>query len=172
MRLFRSCLLVVLLNTPITGYGGQNPDDEQPPAEPVPQPIAFSHRQHAELGMDCSICHRTTETASQAGLPDVAHCMACHDSIAADMPAIKKLAGYSSQEKPVPWERVYRVPYYVFFSHQNHRQAGFDCAVCHGNVAQQEVLKRETDISMDGCVACHQKHDAALDCHLCHALDQ
>ena len=162
----------ILLTALIAVSAAQNTEDGEPEAEPVTQPIAFSHRQHAQLGVDCSVCHRTTETASEAGLPTVSYCMACHAAVASGSPDIKKLAEYAQHEKPVPWERVYRVPYYVFFSHQNHRQAGFECAVCHGKVADHNVLKRETDISMDGCVGCHQKHDASIECHLCHALDQ
>jgi hypothetical protein len=41
--------------------------------------------------------------------------------------------------------------------------------MCHGNVAQMEVMSRTTNVTtMAGCVACHRKKEAPTGCETCH----
>ncbi|MDA2923985.1 cytochrome c family protein [Acidobacteria bacterium AH-259-L09] len=150
----------------------QDPKTKEVRSEPIPQPVAFSHKLHMQLGLQCRICHRSTEVAGSAGLPNVSDCMICHRGIAPDRPEIQKLARYAREKKSIKWLRVYQVPYYVFFSHQNHRRAGIDCSACHGKVPERDALWREKDLSMAACIECHRSHEASIECHLCHALDQ
>ena len=140
--------------------------------EPIAQPVAFSHKLHAkELALKCSVCHTKAETSTGAGLPAMSDCMICHTAIATDRPEIQKLAQYADQPEPVRWARVYRVPYWVIFGHQNHGEAGIECSECHGSVSERDVLWKEKDLSMKACVDCHQARQASTECHLCHKLD-
>ena len=95
--------------------------------------------------------------------------MGCHTSVKTDSAAIQKLAGYASAKKPVPWVRLYRIPDYVWFSHAvHHKEADIGCDVCHGPVAEREVLAKEKAARWrpawnatpagrrrNGCTVCH-----------------
>jgi hypothetical protein len=95
--------------------------------------------------------------------------MACHQTIKADSPAIQKLAEFHKNEKPVPWERIYRVPDYVWFSHElHHKEAKIACETCHGPVAERDVLAKEKPTSMASCMTCHAEMQAANECDVCH----
>ena len=37
--------------------------------QPIPQPLPFSHRSHAQLGMECSTCHTIDGRGGSAGFP-------------------------------------------------------------------------------------------------------
>lgn len=150
--------LVVLYNLPIA----------QADPEP-PQPVAFSHRQHAgERAIDCRFCHRSVDVSPVAGIPDVDLCRACHLFIAADRPETVKLAGYWEKKEPIPWVRLYDVPDHAYFPHMMHRRAGLECRACHGEVEKMELTRRVVPIKMGWCLNCHRKHGASIDCWTCH----
>jgi hypothetical protein len=69
----------------------------------------------------------------------------------------------------VPWEPVYQIADYVFFSHREHiGRAGAECADCHGPVGERDVMAKERDISMAACMDCHRVKAASLECNFCH----
>jgi hypothetical protein len=133
------------------------------------QPIPFSHKQHTAVGIKCLDCHTIKKPGFAAGYPSEAICMGCHVSIKKDSPSIQKLAEFNKTKKPVPWTKVYRVPDYVWFSHDlHHREAKIECAECHGPVAQRDVIVKEKPTSMNACMDCHAKHNASNECDVCH----
>lgn len=136
---------------------------------PPPQPIPYSHKQHIAIGLECKNCHEMADPGDFAGLPATARCMACHSEAKKDSPAIRKLAEFHREDKPVPWARVYRIPDYVFFSHKEHVTAGkVSCEACHGPVKDRDVMRKERDTSMAACMECHRSRGASLDCTYCH----
>jgi len=139
-------------------------------SEPVAQPIPFSHKQHCEKNIPCVLCHQTAATGETAGLPAAKVCMACHQSIATGSPAIRKVANYARQHKPIPWARVYRIQGFVFLSHKRHGDAKVACAACHGPVCESDVLKQEIKFSMKFCVDCHKTENVTVKCNACHTL--
>ena len=54
------------------------------------------------------------------------------------------------------------------FVHKPHIWAGVACQECHGPVAERDVLAREGDITMTGCMNCHKAKNASNDCTYCH----
>ena len=95
--------------------------------------------------------------------------MGCHATIKTGSSAIQKLAEFHKAKKPVPWVKVYRVPDYVWFSHEVHfREARVECGNCHGPVADREVIVKEKPTSMTSCMNCHEKHGASNECDVCH----
>jgi hypothetical protein len=95
--------------------------------------------------------------------------MACHAAIKADSPHIQKLAEAEKSQKPVEWVKVYKVPDYVWFSHQTHvTDAKVSCDTCHGPVAERQAIFKEKPTSMVSCMDCHAQHEAPNDCDLCH----
>lgn len=151
---------------------GQNPAGGQATLtdEPIQQPIPFSHRLHSALDLDCVVCHPGVDQKASAGLPDAEICQQCHETVATESPDIVKLKELASKQKPIEWVRIYRVPYFVFFSHASHSSG--ECRVCHGDVTQQDALKQEQEMSMLFCVECHKDSGASTECHLCHELSQ
>jgi len=137
------------------------------PAAPK-QPLPFSHKQHAGVGLKCKECHQNADPGEMMGLPAASKCMACHVEIAKDKPAIQSLKQLAASKQTIPWVRVYQIPSYVSFSHRSHLESSASCQECHGPVAEREVLWREGNITMGACMDCHRKNRASLDCALCH----
>jgi hypothetical protein len=134
--------------------------------------FAFNHKKHATLHLECSFCHQGSETASHAGFPAQQTCMACHQQIAKDNPAITKLAGAPSDARVVPDKPVYVLPDFVNFSHSRHHAAAIDCTFCHGDVWQMETVESHLAMRMKACVDCHRTKQAPVACNTCHEAFQ
>ena len=154
----------------IPGGKGIEPMEITPQPPAPAQPLPFSHRVHATAGLNCDSCHQTTNDGKQMRIPDATQCMACHQSIAKDRPAIQKLARLQKAGGRIPWVRVYHLPDFVFFSHQKHLAAKVDCAVCHGMVRNMDSMRQVKDISMMSCVNCHNLRKATVSCGQCHNI--
>lgn len=124
--------------------------------------IAFSHKRHAPLKLDCAYCHTTAKTGERASYPDVATCKLCHQQMAA-LPKQGTLA---------PARSMYMLAEFVFFSHARHRAAKIACQTCHGNVWQQDAIIQAMPMTMKACVACHKANKAKTGCKTCHELNQ
>ncbi|MFN3325297.1 MAG: PQQ-binding-like beta-propeller repeat protein [Bryobacteraceae bacterium] len=145
---------------------------EQLPAPAPVQPVPFDHKLHAGTGTKCVDCHTTAAKAERAGIPDAAQCMTCHRTVRSESPHVAAIRAFLEKRSAIPWERVYRVPDFVFFSHAKHVNGGVQCADCHGPVAEREVLAKEVSTSMDACMSCHVQRKASTDCGVCHELGQ
>jgi hypothetical protein len=94
----------------------------------------------------------------------------CHTTIAKERPAVVELAELARSNEPIPWVRVYLVTPGVTWTHRAHLQAGMQCTMCHGDVAQSDVMAQNTSVkAMGSCIACHQAHNAATTCSICHS---
>ena len=168
----RFLLLLVLL---AGGCAAARAQDAAAPsaAEPAPdQPIPFSHKKHVQVAKAaCSDCHVPSKSGAGLSLPQASTCMLCHSAIATDKPDIQRLAAIAKSGDPIPWVRVYQVPSFVQFSHKVHTASGKTCQECHGPVGERDVIAKETDISMGGCIACHTKNNAPTTCDTCHQLE-
>ena len=141
----------------------------QAPATGPVQPIPYSHALHVgKLQLKCAMCHENKDPGELMGIPAAAKCMTCHQAVKANAEPIQKLRTFFESKREIPWVRVYQIPSYVFFSHRAHTETGATCQECHGSVATSDVLKRETDISMGGCMTCHRQKKAPLNCTYCH----
>jgi hypothetical protein len=137
------------------------------------QPIPFSHKKHAgDLAMPCEFCHAPSPSGESLLIPSVSKCMSCHQTVAANSPAIQKLASYAHDHAPVPWVRVYQLPSFVNFSHKVHLDHGNTCQECHGLVAQRDQMFQEVGISMEACISCHRAKKAQTECDTCHEPQQ
>ncbi len=176
-------ILLAILLVLASRWGGP----EARAARPA-QPIAFSHALHAgQYKIDCQYCHSEARRSEYAGIPSVTRCMGCHKITAADKPEIKKLAEYLAKQEPIPWQRIYKVPEYVYFAHKPHIRAGVTCQTCHGPVETMSVVeaktgqnlandllnlvglaRRSAPLTMGWCVECHTENKASLECTTCH----
>lgn len=135
------------------------------------QPFAFNHAAHVK-GADCGLCHAGIRTGARAGIPDLNFCTGCH-AVAPGKPSVAAEAAWkkAAAGETVPWNRVYRLPSHVYFSHRRHVVlAELTCVTCHGDIAQRaeplsEPLER---LKMRDCIACHEKNKVTADCTGCH----
>lgn len=137
------------------------------------QPLPFSHNRHAQAGVECLFCHPNAARSDVAGIPSVARCVGCHQSIAVDRPAIQELAGYWERKEPIPWQPVTARSDFVFFSHQAHVLNAVSCEACHGPVGSMSQTQPVEDMDMGFCLKCHleqpeEKVARLADCLTCH----
>ncbi len=134
------------------------------------QPVAYSHKQHLALGLDCLDCHSTADTRAKATIPSVQKCMLCHAKVATDKPEVKKVAAYFNSKREIPWERVYGFPAsaLVKFQHAPHMRAKVACSTCHGDMTQAVAAQRVVNHTMGTCLSCHRQNRAPEDCTACH----
>jgi Zn ribbon nucleic-acid-binding protein len=149
---------------------GREPEALPEPSHPLPQPVAFSHKTHVQAGMQCEGCHQPVGAGEKLQIPGVAECMTCHQSVKTDSPDIQRLAQLEKNHQPLNWTRLYKLPDFVFFSHQTHLAAKVECAVCHGPVQDRDHLWQEKNVSMVGCVDCHKLRNATVTCDKCHNI--
>jgi Cytochrome c7 and related cytochrome c/Class III cytochrome C family len=159
--------------TPASGttQSSGTPTIVNPPPAPA-QPVAFSHKKHAgDTKLACNFCHEPSRSGDTLVMPQAAKCMQCHAAVATDKPDIKRIAEAAQNNQPLQWVRIYRVPSFVSFSHKTHTTAGAQCEDCHGPVAERETLSHEKDLSMGGCISCHNQKSAPTGCDTCHQLN-
>ena len=156
--------IAVLASAVAIGLLAQTPQTSAPPKQPLP----FSHKLHVAQGLKCQGCHVDPDPGEQLTFPATTKCMACHEDIATDKPAIKELTKYHNDKATIPWVRIYQNPDWVWFSHRAHLEAGAKCDRCHGAVAEREVMFKEKPITMESCMNCHRETNASNACNYCH----
>lgn len=161
------------------------------------QPIAFPHTKHAgtaqfvattgetmqALGLDCTFCHRTVATQSNAGVPAVQQCIFCHQVIGADNPLVRDepldilrrsggLADLMVDDQgrtvvaavpiktAVDWLRIHRMPDHVRFVHETHvrfliANPGAVQNVPAGSVAAAAISANTPLTASMVCSTCH-----------------
>jgi hypothetical protein len=124
---------------------------------PPPQPVPFSHRHHVSgLGLDCRYCHSAFEDSPRAGLPPTETCMTCHSQIWTGAPMLAAVRESLARHAPLVWNRVARLPDYVYFRHDIHVAKGVGCVTCHGRIDQMALSYREKPLTMGFCLDCHR----------------
>ena len=127
------------------------------------QPVPYSHKLHAgDLGMDCRYCHNFVEVSAKANIPPTQTCMNCHTLIKTGSEKLSVVRESWSNNKPIEWIRVHKLPDYVFFNHSIHLHAGIGCQSCHGTVTEMEEIMQVEPLSMGWCLTCHRSPDMYL----------
>lgn len=91
----------------------------------------------------CESCHFFREDGSYAGVPKLAQCVECHESVQGETADEATFVNdYVTPGREVPWLVYSRQPDCVFFSHAAHvKSAGMDCRTCHGDIGTSTSLK-------------------------------
>lgn len=108
------------------------------------QPFDFNHKLHNELVDEgCESCHFFREDGSYAGVPKLAQCVDCHESVQGDTEDEAIFVNdYVTPGIEVPWLVYSKQPDCVFFSHAAHvKSAEMDCKTCHGDIGNSSTLK-------------------------------
>jgi hypothetical protein len=127
------------------------------------QPIPFSHEHHAgQLGIDCRYCHSGVETSPVAGVPPTHTCMTCHSQLWTQAEMLAPVRQSLADQRPIRWQRVHRLPDYVYFDHSIHVAKGVGCSTCHGPVTEMKLMRQAEPLTMGWCLDCHRDPAAAL----------
>ena len=130
--------------------------------QPV-QPVPFSHKIHAgELGVDCRYCHNGVEKSWFSNLPGASTCMNCHSTVLKDDPRLQIVRDSATNNTPIPWVQIHKMPDYVYFNHSVHVTRGVSCVECHGRVDQMEEVRHDKPLSMSFCLECHRDPASAI----------
>jgi hypothetical protein len=121
------------------------------------QPVPFSHKHHiGGLGIDCRYCHTGVEQSAFAGMPPTSTCMTCHSELWTNAAMLAPVRNSLATSTPIRWNRVYKLPDYVYFDHSVHVRNGIGCSSCHGDVATMPLTVKATPLTMQWCLSCHR----------------
>ena len=131
--------------------------------DPISQPVQFDHRHHVgEEGIDCRYCHSQVEKAASAGYPPTSLCLNCHSQIWNKSPKLAPVRESFFTNTPIPWEKVHKLPHYVYFNHSIHVAKGVGCATCHGRVDKMAAVEKYSSLTMSWCLECHRNPEKYL----------
>lgn len=121
------------------------------------QPAAFSHKRHVDdMGLDCRLCHSGVEKTSFAGIPATDTCFMCHSQIWPNSPLVAPVRDSYATGEPIRWNRVNKLPDFVYFDHSIHISKGVSCYTCHGRVDKMTLTSKPNAFEMKFCLNCHR----------------
>jgi hypothetical protein len=121
------------------------------------QPVPFSHEHHVGgLGLDCRYCHTAVETSPVASLPPTHTCMTCHSQLYTQTAMLAPVRESLADNRPIRWNKVNRLPDYVYFDHSIHIAKGVGCTTCHGPVGTMPLMRQAAPLTMGWCLDCHR----------------
>lgn len=130
----------------------------------VAQPVAlFSHQIHVTgLQIDCRYCHYTVERTASAGMPSSATCLPCHNEAWRSGAIFAPIRASLATGRPIAWQRINRLPEYVYFNHAIHVNKGVGCETCHGRIDQMSQVRQAAPLTMSWCLNCHNQPERYL----------
>jgi len=149
-------------------FSGARPAEGEPLAD-------INHAIHLDRDLECVDCHVGVQTHAAAGVPGILICVECHEDeedTMAETPNGRRILDHILAKKQLWWPQLYKLPDHVVFSHRRHVALGkIACDTCHGDMASSTTLPDrpvEATLTMDGCMDCHTRKEAELDCFACH----
>ncbi len=123
----------------------------------INQPVPFSHVHHVgDFGLDCRYCHTGVETSPVAGIPPTHVCMTCHSQLYTQTQMLAPVRESLADNKPIHWNKVNKLPDYVYFDHSIHIAKGVGCSTCHGEVDRMPLMRQAAPLTMGWCLNCHR----------------
>jgi cytochrome c peroxidase len=82
--------------------------------------------------------------------------MTCHSQLFTNVAMLAPIRQSLAEHKPIHWNRVYRLPDYVYFDHSVHVNNGIGCSTCHGEVQTMPLIRQAVPLTMHWCLDCHR----------------
>ena len=121
------------------------------------QPVFFPHSVHADqLGIDCRYCHHDVEKSWYSNIPGPGVCMNCHNQVLATDNRLAPIRESATNNTPVPWVQIHKLPDFAYFNHSVHVNRGVSCVECHGEVHKMDEVAQAKPLSMRFCLNCHR----------------
>jgi hypothetical protein len=57
---------------------------------------------------------------------------------------------------PLEWNRIHKLPEFVYFNHSVHVNKGVGCQSCHGRVDKMPLMAKSKTLYMGWCLDCHR----------------
>jgi hypothetical protein len=131
--------------------------------DPIDQPVQFDHRHHVgDEGIDCRYCHFTVEKGPFAGIPPTSVCLNCHAQIWNKSPKLAPVRESFFADRPIVWNKVNKLPHFVYFNHSIHVAKGVGCVTCHGRIDQMPAVEKFAPLTMGWCLDCHRNPERFL----------
>lgn len=163
VRLALGALAVVAIGIPLFLWGWVRTPYITGQYDPREQPVQFDHRHHVrDDGIGCMYCHSNAWRSANAGVPPTGLCMGCHNQIWNNSPLLTPVRKAYFTGQPVRWNRVYRLPEFVYFNHAIHVNKGLGCESCHGRVDQMAQVYQVAPLTMGWCLDCHRDPEQHL----------
>jgi hypothetical protein len=154
---------LTLVGGPVALMAWMRAPDATGRGQPIAQPIAFDHRLHAgAFHIDCRYCHSEVERSAVAGVPPTTTCVPCHSAVWMNGPLLAPVRRSLATGVPIAWQRVHRLPDFVYFDHAVHVAKGIGCESCHGRVDQMARVVQTAPLTMGWCLDCHRAPEAHL----------
>jgi hypothetical protein len=82
--------------------------------------------------------------------------MTCHSQIWTGAPMLAPVRHSLAEDKALNWNRVARLPDYVYFRHDIHIAKGVGCVECHGRIDTMALTYKAKALTMQFCIDCHR----------------
>ncbi len=152
----------------------------------------FPHSTHLVLGLDCRTCHEeayASQSATDALLPAVDRCAACHNGQVAPALDLSALEGRQNAVRSYRFNHAFHLelgnvaPLIAaaidsgnYFGKLGDARRFLDgdnaCTACHRGLEESLSLDSSAHLpSMGDCIVCHTKVDNPFTCKECHLPD-
>jgi len=88
--------------------------------------------------------------------------MTCHSQLFTKSPMLAPLVDAFRGTRPLRWNRVHKLPDFVFFNHSIHIAKGVGCVTCHGRIDEMPLTRRVVSLDMQWCLDCHRAPEKYL----------
>jgi hypothetical protein len=88
--------------------------------------------------------------------------MTCHSQLYTDQPVLAPLLASYRSGVAFHWERLHKLPDFVYFDHIIHIAKGVGCVSCHGQIDEMPLTARVAPLSMQLCLDCHRNPEPHL----------
>jgi hypothetical protein len=82
--------------------------------------------------------------------------MTCHSQLWTGAPMPAPVRDSLASGTPLRWNRVAKLPDYVYFDHSIHINRGVACVECHGRVDRMPLMAKAQPFTMGWCLDCHR----------------
>ena len=82
--------------------------------------------------------------------------MNCHNQILATDNRLAPIRESATNNAPIPWVQIHKLPDFAYFNHSVHVNRGVSCVHCHGPVNKMDEVAQAMPLSMSFCLDCHR----------------
>ena len=117
------------------------------------QPCPSCRRARSRLPL---LPHAALKRPPVAGIPPTHTCMTCHSQLYTQTAMLAPVRESLANGRPIHWNKVNKLPDYVYFDHSIHIAKGVGCTTCHGDVAHMPLMRQAAPLTMGWCLDCHR----------------
>ena len=88
--------------------------------------------------------------------------MNCHNQVLAADNRLAPIRESATNNTPVPWVQIHKLPDFAYFNHSVHVNRGVSCVECHGQVHKMDEVAQAKPLSMSFCLNCHREPEAHI----------